>query len=194
MYLLNATDMHYSNILWTKKRPLPINLETLFHPSIIRKGILESEKSAHKSLEKSVYGTGILPILISNKGNNHSVNIGFIGIRDRNSTSPFKMFEIVDGFSSEIKVIWQRQYMESELMSDSAVESLIFERCEQISKGFTSLFSQIYSQKNQFIEDVLKSFKSAKFRYIHNMTYRYTQLLRSLTDVEPSKNMDRTSG
>src|SRR5699024_626785 len=46
MFLLNASDMHYSKILWTNEGPLPIDLETLFHPSRIRTGIPESKKSA----------------------------------------------------------------------------------------------------------------------------------------------------
>lgn len=191
MYLLNATDMHYSNILWTKEGPMPIDLETLFHPSRVRKGIAESKESAYKLLGKSVYGTGILPILISNKDNSRSVDVGFTGIRDQNSSSPFKMFDIVDGFSSTIKVVWQKeQVINNELISNSDVEMYVFERCEQIISGFKSLFNQIFNQRNQFTYAVLEAFKNTKFRYIHNMTYRYTQLLRSLTDAAPSKDID----
>src|SRR5699024_7200132 len=94
MFLLNASDMHYSNILWTNEGPLPIDLETLFHPSRIRTGIPESKKSAYYALEKSVYGTGVLPISLGTKSGSGSVDVGFTGIRDKNSVSPFKLFNI----------------------------------------------------------------------------------------------------
>lgn len=188
MFLLNATDMHYSNILWTNEGPLPIDLETLFHPSRIRTGIPESKRSAYHALEKSVYGTGVLPISLGTKESKDSVDVGFTGIRNQNSVSPFKIFDIKDGFSSDIKVVWQRQSINNHLSTDSDLESLIHERCDQIIDGFSNLFIQLFDKKDMFTNAVIKSFSTAKLRYIHNMTYRYEQILRILTDAEPSKN------
>ncbi|MEJ9150347.1 MULTISPECIES: type 2 lanthipeptide synthetase LanM [Bacillus] len=190
MYFLNASDMHYSNILWTNEGPLPIDLETLFHPSRIRTGIPESKRSAYHALEKSVYGTGILPITLGKKSSNDSVDVGFTGIRNQNSVSPFKTFDIIDGFSPDIKVVWKHQSIDSDLSTDSDLESLIHKRCDQIIDGFTDFFIQIFHQKDLFIDAVIKSFSNAKLRYIHNMTYRYEQILRILTDAEPSRNID----
>lgn len=190
MFLLNASDMHYSNILWTNEGPLPIDLETLFHPSRIRTGIPESKRSAYHAMEKSVYGTGVLPISLGKKTSNDSVDVGFTGIRNQNSVSPFKVFEIKDGFSSDIKVVWKRQSIDISLSNDPNLESLIHKRCDQVIDGFSEFFMQILHQKNLFVDAVIKSFSNAKFRYIHNMTYRYSQLLRILTDAEPSRNID----
>lgn len=190
MFLLNATDMHYSNILWTNEGPLPIDLETLFHPARIRTGIPESDKSAYHALEKSVYGTGVLPISLGTKASKDSVDVGFTGIRDQNSVSPFKIFDIKDGFSSDIKVVWQKQKINNDLSTDPDLELLVHERCDQIIDGFSNLFMQLFHRKTLFTEAVIKSFSTAKFRYIHNMTYRYEQLLRILTDAEPSKDKE----
>lgn len=190
MFLLNASDMHYSNILWTNEGPLPIDLETLFHPSRIRTGTPESKRSAYHALEKSVYGTGVLPISLGTKANRDSVDVGFTGIRNQNSVSPFKMFDIKDGFSSDIKVVWRHQSMDESLSNDSDLESLIHERCDQIIDGFSDFYMQIFHQKDLFVDAVIKSFSNANLRYIQNMTYRYEQLLRILTDAEPSRNRD----
>jgi type 2 lantibiotic biosynthesis protein LanM len=190
MFLLNATDMHYSNILWTNEGPLPIDLETLFHPSRIRTGIPESKRSAYHALEKSVYGTGVLPISLGTKAGNGSVDVGFTGIRNQNSVSPFKTFDIKDGFSSEIKVVWKHQSIDNTLSNDPDFESYIHERCDQIINGFSEFFMQVYPQKNLFIDAVKKSFSNVKFRYIHNMTYRYEQILRILSDAEPSRDIN----
>ncbi|WP_144647238.1 type 2 lanthipeptide synthetase LanM [Priestia megaterium] len=190
MYLLNASDMHYSNILWTNAGPMPIDLETLFHPSRNRIGTLESKKSAYHALEKSVYGTGVLPISLGTKANKGSVDVGFTGIRDENSVSPFKVFNIKDGFSSDIKVVWQRQNIDNALSTDPNLEKLINKRCNELIDGFSNFFRDILQHKNNFINAVIKTFSNSKFRYIHNMTYRYEQILRILTDAEPSKNID----
>jgi len=190
MFLLNASDMHFSNILWTNDGPLPIDLETLFHPSRIRSGIPESKRSAYHAMEKSVYGTGVLPITLSKKSSNESVDVGFTGIRNQNSVSPFKTFDIKDGFSPDIKVVWKKQSIDHTLSTDNDLESLIHERCEQIIEGFSDFYLQILQQKESFINAAIKSFSNAKLRYIHNMTYRYEQILRILTDAEPSRNID----
>ncbi|WP_339099725.1 type 2 lanthipeptide synthetase LanM [Candidatus Enterococcus lemimoniae] len=191
MYLLNASDMHYSNILWTHKGPLPIDLETLFHPSRNRTGIPESSNSAYNSLEKSVYGTGVLPISISGKNKNDSVDVGFTGIRDKNSVSPFKTFELINGFNSKIKVVWHKSDPVSEdLINDSEYEKKIYQNCAKVVDGFTNLYLLILKNKDSFIKEVITSFKDSKLRYIHNMTYRYEQILRVLTATEPSKNID----
>lgn len=191
MYLLNATDMHYSNILWTDEGPLPIDLETLFHPARVRIGIAESSKSAYRTLETSVYGTGILPLTLSSKTSNASVDVGFTGIRDEKSSSPFKTFDIVDGFTSEIKIVWKKQaQIDNKLSNDKELEKMIHTRCEEMVKGFESLFSEIIKHKDIFMQSVLETFAGANLRYIHNMTYRYVQILRCLSDAEPSKNLD----
>lgn len=190
MYLLNATDMHYSNILWTSEGPLPIDLETLFHPARVRKGISESAKSAYRSLETSVYGTGILPLILTSKNSKGAVDVGFAGTRDENSVSPFKNFDIIDGFTSRIKVIWNESKIDYKLSTDKDLEAQVYERCEQIVSGFTEFFNQVIEHKAQFREAVLDSFSGASFRYIHNMTYRYMQIQRCLADAEPSRNID----
>ena len=59
MYMLNASDMHFENVLWTTLGPIPIDLETLFQP-LRQKQInkVESIKSAYRKLARSVCGTG----------------------------------------------------------------------------------------------------------------------------------------
>lgn len=190
MYFLNATDMHFNNILWTRQGPVPIDTETLFHPPRVRMGIPESDKNAYRVLETSVYGTGILPLDLRNKNSNESVDVGFAGIREENAVSPFKNFSVIDGFSPNIKVVWNQPKIDNKLSNDKQVEKLIHERCADMVEGFRDFFVQIFKQKERFKEAVLETFQNVELRYIHNMTYRYVQILRCLTDAEPSRNID----
>ncbi|MDG0819673.1 type 2 lanthipeptide synthetase LanM [Staphylococcus equorum] len=189
-YFLNATDMHYSNILWTDEGPIPIDLETLFHPRRILEGKSESLNSAYYYLEKSVYGTGVLPINLSKKSSDHTVDVGFTGIRDDQSVSPFKVFEVKNGFTSKISIVWKKNKVDNTLSNDPNLEKEIFKRTEEIIKGFTQFYKQILHNKKYFSEFVIELFSGAHFRYIHNMTYRYEQILRLLTDSESSSNSE----
>ncbi|REH97464.1 hypothetical protein DOS77_02355 [Staphylococcus felis] len=191
MYFLNSSDMHYSNIYWTNDGPIPIDLETLFHPKRIANSNLENFNNAYYKIEKSVYGTGVIPIHLTKKSSDIFVDVGFTGVRDENSNSPFKTFKIEDGFTSNIKVVWQKQNeIDNSLYNDKNYEKFIYSNCNELIEGFTELYMTILNNKNYFINCVLESFENSKLRYIHNMTYRYEQILRILTDSEPSKNLD----
>nr|WP_010890644.1 type 2 lanthipeptide synthetase LanM [Lactococcus lactis]AAC56011.1 lacticin 481/lactococcin biosynthesis protein LCNDR2 [Lactococcus lactis] len=194
MYLLNASDMHYSNVIWTKQGPVPIDLETLFQPDRIRKGLKQSETNAYHKMEKSVYGTGIIPISLSVKGKKGEVDVGFSGIRDERSSSPFRVLEILDGFSSDIKIVWKKQQKSSSsknnLIVDHKKEREILQRAQSVVEGFQETSKIFMKHREEFISIILDSFENIKIRYIHNMTFRYEQLLRTLTDAEPAQKIE----
>ena len=186
LYLLNATDMHYSNIYWTKEGPIPIDLETLFHVPRLKKGLEESQKSAYKYIEQSVYSTGVLPINLVSK--NGTVDVGFTGVRNSNSIGPIKSIELLDGFTSNIRFIWGK-YPSTTNMKNNISENLqIFQNCDEVSKGFSEMYELVFNNKEWFLNTVSKIFSNSKVRYIHNMTYRYEQILRTLTSTKASKS------
>ncbi|MVF15998.1 type 2 lanthipeptide synthetase LanM [Fructilactobacillus sanfranciscensis] len=191
MYLLNASDMHFSNVRWTSKGLVPIDLETLFQPNRFRKGLIQSNNSAYSEMENSVYGTGIIPISIGIKGKDGSVDVGFAGIRDKNSKSPFKLFSITNGFTSDIRVVWEndlKDKFDNNLIADEESENTILKNCEDLISGFYDSSEKFFKHKDEIISSVLNCFQNIKIRYIHNMTFRYEQLLRTLTDSYPSKD------
>ena len=188
MYLLNATDMHYSNILWTKEGTVPIDLETLFHIPRIKIGLEESEKSAYSILESSVYSTGVLPIHLGKKKN--SVDVGFVGTRDENSVGPIKALDIKDGFTENIKVVWSKENQSNSPVNSKVQEKEIYDNCEKLVLGFERIYNKILSNKDLFKEIVQNSFDGVKLRYIHNMTYRYEQVLRSMASPQAACNID----
>lgn len=187
MYLLNATDMHYSNILWSKEGPIPIDLETLFHVPRIKTGLSESPKSAYAFMENSVYSTGVLPIQLGKHQN--SVDVGFAGVRKENNEGPIKPITIVDGFSKDISVKWAELQEVAVSSYKKEEEAYIFEKCDSIIKGFTSMYRKVLKNKELFREIVEKAFEGAILRYIHNMTYRYEQILRSMSSPQAARDI-----
>ena len=190
MYLLNASDMHYSNVFQTKRGPVPIDLETLFQPQRVRTGKVESSKSAYLKLEKSVYGTGILPISLGKNKNNNGMDVGFAGIRNADNESPLKKFDLIDGYTSKIRVVWQKREheLDNHLSIDKEFKKNMISRSQLVCKGFSELYRKVLKNKNTFLKIVLSTFKDSKLRYIHNMTYRYEQILRILTAPTPSQS------
>lgn len=190
MYLMNASDMHYGNVMWTSNEPTPIDLETLFQPDRVKSGMKQVKNNAYYEMEKSVYGTGILPIYLGIKGKKGAIDVGFVGTRNNNGESPFKNFKIYNGFSSEIKVLWeQRNKSDSKLIVDTDAEKLILQHCELFVEGFLEASKIFFLNRKSIINIIRKSFENSKLRYIHNMTFRYEQLLRTLSDAEPSNNI-----
>ncbi|MGT2801271.1 type 2 lanthipeptide synthetase LanM [Streptococcus henryi] len=191
MYMLNASDMHFENVFWTSKGPVPIDLETLFQPLRQKqKGKIEDERSAYSKLARSVCGTGILPYSLDNHGNS---DVGFTGFRDENTRSPVKTLYVRNGFSSNINIRWNSEEFDEtrdSLIDDTKFEMFIVERCKKITDGFTELYHKISENREIFKEIVLDSFDDMKIRYLHNMTYRYEQILRVLTATGPSQDID----
>lgn len=171
MYLLNATDMHYSNIYWTKEGPIPIDLETLFHVPRLRRGLEESQNSAYKYIEQSVYSTGVLPINLTSK--NGTVDVGFTGVRNSNSIGPIKTVELLDGFTSDIRFVWGEAHSVINMKENISEELQVFRNCDKVAKGFREMYKLVFDNKEWFLNTVSKIFNNSKVRYIHNMTYRY---------------------
>ncbi|CAM1670984.1 type 2 lanthipeptide synthetase LanM [Streptococcus mitis] len=191
MYMLNASDMHFENVLWTTLGPIPIDLETLFQP-LRQKQInkVESIKSAYRKLARSVCGTGILPFSLDYQGNS---DVGFTGFRDENTKSPVKTMHVSNGFTSNINIDWysnDRYEKNDSLLDKPEYEVLVIDRCKDVINGFTELYLQISEQLETFKNMVLDCFKDMQIRYLHNMTYRYEQILRVLTATEPSKSIE----
>jgi type 2 lantibiotic biosynthesis protein LanM len=60
-YALAATDFHYENLLAAGEYPVPIDLETLFHPRPAEVGALRLERLADEAVWDSVLRPGLLP-------------------------------------------------------------------------------------------------------------------------------------
>ncbi|MEH6888102.1 DUF4135 domain-containing protein, partial [Priestia megaterium] len=67
LYMLNATDFHYENIIACGEHPYLVDLESLFHHSTSKKDkIATATQKATELLNNSVIGTTLLPVRINN--------------------------------------------------------------------------------------------------------------------------------
>lgn len=194
-YFLDAVDMHYSNIFWTSAGPVPVDLESLFHPARLRRGKQESSRSAYRELERSVYGTGILPRVITSSKNPGSIDVGFASTSQRNGNAPFKAMRIKNAFRDDIQATWaSNPASDGSLLDGDSYESKVRSDCSQIETGFKEFFSAVLQHQDAFIEAVETSFADLQLRYIHCPTIQYTQILQSLTGSGATKDPDLVIG
>ena len=194
MYMLDAIDMHYTNIMWTSEGAVCIDLESLFHPTRVRVGKTESSSSAYNALHRSVYGTGVLPMIISSQKNTGSIDVGFAGSGEQYGSSPFRDYKVLNPFSSEIRVVWEPAQEPPSPVDDAAARAFVNQACKQVETGFLDTYRRIMEHRDDFIALVLTSFEGAELRYIHNPTVKYIQLLRTLTGPEASRSLTVAKG
>ncbi|TCC42937.1 type 2 lanthipeptide synthetase LanM family protein [Kribbella sindirgiensis] len=63
LYVLDGTDMHVENLIAAGDQPVLVDIETLFHPSPVPVSALALDP-AHRALDRSVYRTALLPLLV----------------------------------------------------------------------------------------------------------------------------------
>ncbi|MBC7593384.1 MAG: type 2 lantipeptide synthetase LanM [Kineosporiaceae bacterium] len=198
LYVLNARDMHYSNIVTTRRGPVPVDLETLLHPHRHKaSGTSESPLSAYRLLDRSVYGTGVLPLIITSPGRDGFLDAGYVGGGEQKGDTPFRQFRVTNAFRSDMKVIWAPDASISPgamLTQSSQGAERIQRSCEEVIDGFTSAYRQFSGAKEWMGTSIDKAFSGATLRYIHNATIQYTHLLRMLTGSDASHSEELARG
>lgn len=62
LHIVHAGDMHYQNVIAAGDRPVPVDLETLFHPRFAAARAVSDP--AAEALAESVYRTSLLPVMV----------------------------------------------------------------------------------------------------------------------------------
>lgn len=66
LHALHAADMHFENVIAAGDQPVPIDVETLFHPSLTVPDA--GRDPAARMLADSVQRTGLLPVIVAGEG------------------------------------------------------------------------------------------------------------------------------
>jgi type 2 lantibiotic biosynthesis protein LanM len=66
LHALHAADMHFENVIACGDQPVPVDVETLFHPSLTTPD--HAPDPAARVLSDSVQRTGLLPVMVAGEG------------------------------------------------------------------------------------------------------------------------------
>ena len=180
LYLLDARDMHFENILPTRRGPIPVDLETLLHPARVHTGPKpEADGNAYDAIGRSVYGIGILPLVLPGKDENSGhVDLGFLG-GDNQGMSPFKRMVFDNAFTDRMQMRLQASPTEqrSTVVRDGSEED-IHRLAEQMADGFVKVCQAVIREPSSWTTMLKQAATGMRIRYIHNPTSLYAQTLR----------------
>jgi type 2 lantibiotic biosynthesis protein LanM len=88
LWLLDATDFHWENLIAAGEHPVLIDLEALFQPLSEELGSPAGEAQGGRSLENTVLNTGLLPCRIWNEGDSGGVDLSGLAGTSGQSAPP----------------------------------------------------------------------------------------------------------
>ncbi|WP_431031767.1 type 2 lanthipeptide synthetase LanM family protein [Streptomyces sp. P6-2-1] len=180
LYLLDARDMHFENILATRRGPVPVDLETLLHPARVHVGPRpEAEGNAYDVIARSLYGIGILPLVMAGKaeGSGH-VDLGFLGGANQ-GTSPFRGLAFENPFTDTMKVVLRAEQAEQRnTVVRSGGETEMQNLADEMAEGFADTARALVSDRDAWTELLTRLAAGMRVRYVHNPTALYAQTLR----------------
>lgn len=180
LHLLDARDMHFENIIATRRGPVAVDLETLMHPARVHVGPRpEAEGNAYDTMFCSLYGVGILPLVMAGKDESSGhVDLGFLG-GDNKGTAPFKSIRFEEPFTDRIRLVLRHQETTSRAtVVGAADEDAIHSLAEQMADGFTRVTSAVLRDREAWTGLLHRVAPSMRVRYVHNPTALYGQILR----------------
>ncbi|WP_419996280.1 type 2 lanthipeptide synthetase LanM family protein [Streptomyces boninensis] len=179
-YLLNARDMHFENLVPTRRGPVPVDLETILHPARIHRGpVPEAADGAYEAMGQSVYGIGILPLVMQGKGAGAGhVDLGFLGGSGQGS-SPFKSLRFAAPFTDRIRLLLEPpQAQPRQTVVPALTEEETLALGERMAAGFARVYRAVLAEPDRWTALLEAAVAGVRVRYVHNPTALYAQTLR----------------
>ncbi|GAA4879060.1 type 2 lanthipeptide synthetase LanM family protein [Kitasatospora terrestris] len=195
LHLLDARDMHFENIVATRRGPVPVDLETLLHPARVHAGPRpEAEGNAYDTIARSLYGVGILPLVLAGKdGDAGHVDLGFLG-GDNQGTAPFKGLTFEEPFTDRIRMVLRAQPAEPRgTVVPAADERQVLRLADAMAEGFTAVTGAVRRDPDGWAAMLREVAATLRVRYVHNPTALYAQTLRMTASAaamaDPATNL-----
>jgi type 2 lantibiotic biosynthesis protein LanM len=182
LYVLEATDFHFENLLACGEHPVLVDLEALFHPRLREFDITPPDlRLASRAKSRSVLRTGLLPKRIGARGDSLGVELSGIGY------AAGQVKENVLQWTSEgtdemaaVKQPFLTPGGHNRPSMDGA-EIDVREYLEPIISGFTRTYNLFLANKNQLLsvseDGPLSRFAQDEIRVVPRATQGYGMLL-----------------
>ncbi len=177
LYVLEATDFHYENVIAAGEHPLLIDLEALFHAqNIVGK---RTTNLAQQSFEHSVLHSLLLPqrVLFNEEG--EGIDVGGLDRRIEGQLSPHPAAVWDGAGTDEMRLVHKRVELHSgkncPRLHDQQVDSLDY--IESLIKGFTHAYRLLMTERDRVVKSVLPLFTHDEIRFLPRSTSEYTIVL-----------------
>ncbi len=95
LHILEATDLHFENLIAAGEEPVPVDLETLFHPRPVRPPVASPDlRLTREAVDRSVLRVGLLPFRVGEGDGFEGVDVsGFASVEGQLTPDPVLRWE-----------------------------------------------------------------------------------------------------
>jgi type 2 lantibiotic biosynthesis protein LanM len=192
LYLINAVDMHFENVVPTRRGPVPVDLETILHTQrVYAWADPEAAGNAHDVLGQSLYGMGLLPlVLIGQEAGSGHIDLGFLG-GPGGGDAPFKSMWFEDPYTDRMRLMLGALPVQPRA---TVVESLTRDHVrllgDRMAAGFARVYRAAMAERDACVALVRETTAGVRVRYLHNPTQLYAQMLRMTSSAHAADDVD----
>lgn len=176
LYVLDATDFHFENLIAAGEQPMLIDLEALFHPRI---GSSDNIPLPLQPFQRSVMRVGLLPGRVFSKNEYAGLEVsGVGGYGGQQSLYPVAQWKKLN--TDEMHLVREHttlagQHNRPRLQGE---EVDVLDYNQAIMRGFASMYRLLMREREALIAGPLQRFASDEVRLVVRPTAYYTQLLQ----------------
>lgn len=181
LYMLEASDFHYENLIAAGEHPVMIDLESLFHPRAGGMDIHRSELAAAHSMAQSVMRVGLLPTWLWANREHGGIDLSGLGARE-GQLSPHTLPGWRDAGTDRIRLARDRLPMPAgshrPRLDGEGAEAVDYEA--DLVDGFTSTYRRLAAHRGALLEadGPLAAFADCEVRVVLRPTQSYGLVLQ----------------
>lgn len=182
LYVLQATDFHFENLIAAGEHPVLIDLESLLHPQFANSELTASEQLAAEKMSSSVLRVGLLPQRMWFSADADSTGLDLSGLgASKGQLTPQGVPYWEQTGTDEMHVARKRMEMPQgqhrPSLNDAEVN--LIEYGDAITTGFSSVYETLLNHRNELLEadGPLASFATDEVRAILRPTKIYGEFL-----------------
>jgi len=179
LYVLEATDFHFENLVAEGEHPVLVDLETLFHPRLGAQKDAGADPMA--ALERSVLRVGLLPHKRWQTAESAGIDLSGLGA-DSGQLTPFGVPSWDNAGTDEIRLVRRPQLVPSHpnrpLLDGASVDPV--DGLDAFVDGFRSVWTMVSQHSTAFLsrDGPLRALVGAPVRVVMRATQTYDILLR----------------
>lgn len=183
LYVLQATDFHYENLIAVGEHPMLVDLETLFQPQLDLRSAGKVDRALTEMHRNSVLRVGLLPQRLFGRGANDGIDLSGMGAA-AGQVLPYPVHEYQGSYTDEMR-LHETQGTSSgadnrPIVGDGADIDLL-DYADEISDGFAAMYELLAGCREELLAPAgpLVSFSSDTVRVVLRPTLIYGLLLRA---------------
>lgn len=180
LYVLEANDLHYGNLIAAGEHPVLVDLETLFQPRLAKIESQQAHMIARETLNHSVLRTGLLPRRIWFKGDDDGIDMSALGGKGGQMSSD--KLPYWEGVGTDEMQLKRKQMKTSKrhnrpTLHDAEVNLL--DHLSAIVSGFTKVYELLLKHRDELLSEdgILSTFAQDEVRVLLRSSQFYALLL-----------------